>query len=119
MREHRDFCILSEQLLQIVLKLVRLPLGERQIIVVSHVFTLPKLLKHLPLLLDAQPLGHRISQQGRLSAREERLIALIHVPRLLRFLPKPHRLLSSKHLRQTLCLFKTIYSPLPREKGYG
>ena len=41
MREHRDFCILSEQLLQIVLKLVRLPLGERQVIVVSHVFTVP------------------------------------------------------------------------------
>ena len=68
MREHRDFCILSEQLLQIVLKLVRLPLGERQVIVVSHVFTLPKLLKSLPLLLDAQPLGHRISQQGRLGS---------------------------------------------------
>ncbi len=87
MREHRDFCILSEQLLQIVLKLVRLLLGERQVIVVSHVFTVPKLLKHLPLLLDAQPLGHRISQQGRLGARDERLIALIHIPRLPPFLP--------------------------------
>ena len=49
MREHRDFCILTEQLLQFVLKLVRLPLGERQVIVVSHVFTMPKLLKSLPL----------------------------------------------------------------------
>lgn len=107
-------------LLEFILENQRLPLAKRLIVVIIHIVPLPQPLKNLPLLLDAQPLGHRVGQQGRLRPRDRRLVVLVHIPCRLHLPPERHRLVGSEFARQALCIFRTIYSP-PRilERGLG
>ena len=76
--------LLTEQFFQFVKKHVGLILIHGIVIVAVHFSSPPQRLEHLPLLLDAQPLRHRIGQECRLRPREQGLVVLIHVARLLR-----------------------------------
>ena len=96
------FCFLTKQLLQFILKIVGLLLGECQVVITPHVFPVPQPLEHLPLFLDAQPLCHCIGQQCRLRTREQRLVVLIHVARLLCLLPLHHCFVGGKFVGQAL-----------------
>ena len=58
--------LLLEEPFQRVLEVERLLLFHRPVIVVVHILAVPEDLEHLPFLLDAQPLRHRIGQECRL-----------------------------------------------------
>ena len=96
------FCFLTKQLLQFILKIVGLLLGECQVVITPHVFPVPQCLEHLPLFLDAQPLCHGIGQQCRLRAGEQRLVVLVHVTSLLCLPLELHRLVGGKFVGQAL-----------------
>ena len=53
MREHRDFYFLSKHTFQLILEVQRLFPGKCQVIITTHILSVPQRLEHLPLLLDA------------------------------------------------------------------
>ena len=112
--------MLSEQCFYFVLKIRSLLLAKSQIIVFVHITAVPERLEYLPLLLDAQALRHRIGQECRLRTREQRLVVLIHVARLLSLLPQRHRVFSTKRLRQQFPLISLpFWGGLGRGLGSG